>query len=590
MSSRPFAAAYTACLALLCSLLPARGYDVNWCQAGIRPWYGGCVLGEAPSTTPVADTFLINAAQGDAISVKHQAWAVNLLMSRWDFTSNADEPVLKPAEEGPFWIHPARLAPLRPGESFVWQGQERLVLHHEIMTPDRLPICPFPVKAMFQLSGGQRDIVWFKSNLGQDAVSERIFDVETGLMIHRYDSTGQISVTLSLMEINYDFAAKAGFAEDAGPHTGFGLLIQANQAFCGAITASWTLDSRYRNFWAGTMFYFLQPPNAGAGETRDDVIVYDADRNVAMGTRHVYPLPPADQWVAIGDHWFGCIPVRDLSVNELLILGSTLTRTGGRAVFTGAPAAAGPGFRMLAFDDRGYATDLAILNQAMGLNIDTSQAPNRQFLLTGPNDYAAQLKMAAPSGIPLIRSRDAEPSTPPPPRPNAPVALSFGKAFRGPAIPRVSVPNPPAAEAGLVKAKADFEALLSATDALAADRLRMLDETYAGSLGLMVSAALDRNQPDDVLATRKARDQFLRSRAFPVAPAGPLGASLRALQSSYGGDARTLRAIADKDLRRIVAAYEKSLDQMLKLAGSPADYNAIEKEKRRIWDKYGHMR
>jgi len=128
------------CLIMVLGLsLGVEAIDVGWMRPGVRVWYFGGVSGL--TTSNAEEAYLITAISGGNVQfVCHSA------LGFW----KSPRPVanlIAPVGKGSFWMHPAVLQTLAPGD--YWQDQEILTVTWENGTYATLylrdlPLSPAP--------------------------------------------------------------------------------------------------------------------------------------------------------------------------------------------------------------------------------------------------------------------------------------------------------------------------------------------------------------------------------------------------------------------------------------------------------------
>lgn len=380
---------------------PLTASDISWLQPGIRPWYFGStqkVADEPPPSAPVATAFLIKDLQGDAVNMTQYTWSPSLVSTSWlGFTSG---PVAtRTKDEGPFWALPSRLLPLQAGAEFTWQGRKRTVSEHGAVGPDKVPVALLPARAMFQLTG-TRDILWLRAEKEDGKPDEStLFDVETGILLYHSVLDDKSKLFLCLAEMNYDFAAKAGFQEDAGLHTSFAGVFGGSTLGAGAFMFHSQVQTRYKDEVVVNIISVLT--GGGSQMSFKNHLLYFNGRGEARITESALTPPPIEQWQVCGDHNFWWIPVPDLAQTSLKTWGTTLHRANlvnGRTTFSTREIPAEPGLKSLTFDSRGFLCDMILQNVSLGILVDTAGfCFNRRADIMGPAEYAGMTR-AGPAG------------------------------------------------------------------------------------------------------------------------------------------------------------------------------------------------
>ena len=369
--------------------------DTIWLQPGVRVWYVGGVQSAGSASYDAETAIVIDRFEnGAAYLTQHSAsrnWTMPMPVS----------PVVSPqaASEGAFWIYPDRLTTLQPGAIFTWRGQMHVV-SRATYTPTTLPfLYLLPEEALFTLSPS-RDIIkltYAKENLNGDY----FFDVQTGLLLSQTEQLGITTTTLTLSEINYDFAARTAFAENGGLHSAFGGYYSAtrNMGF-GLGTQGYQLTpavlSRYKNKVLFRHSAILSDTNWPGPVAVDQLVSYDSDLQKAY-----LSTDNGATWEEIGDHIYMWMPPTDrlaeapLSASQIRVWNINLNR-GLIGVFQAPVWPTAPGFYRLAFDSSGYVSDMYVVLDQLNFWVDSSQDPNKINRMDGLSYYQDTMKPAQP--------------------------------------------------------------------------------------------------------------------------------------------------------------------------------------------------
>jgi hypothetical protein len=403
---------------MLASAAKTRAADTGWLQVGVRAWYvGGTSTEPGTPTSNAQEANLISRFEGGTVYVLQQPatdhWKIPLPATEW---LNP-----KPAEEGVFWISPARLKAVAPGVGtglLNWLGRQRLVYAKQAYTLDELPfLALLPQVALFALSP-HRELVVLRNRADDPSDGDYFFDVETGLLLSKTEYLDyKTKTTLTLSEINYDFAARLAFAEDNGPHSayagrysatraafldnqGFDLYVPVISRYGSALLLTFNGNlmnvtrSQYFSF-SYHMFYDALSQTAAIRPVA----------TTAQATFTGLKLAAAEpDWQTNGTHIFCYVPPVDLQRESIQVWGLTLERQaslGGRTTFAAGSFPAEAAFTALTFDEQGYLADLTLVAPAMELNLDSSQAFERHIAMDGRDFYRTQMQPAVPSGSPL---------------------------------------------------------------------------------------------------------------------------------------------------------------------------------------------
>ncbi len=382
--------------------------DVGWLQSGVRVWYNGGT-GGAPDAIPNPSLPSSNAQEADLIAVVGGQVHVIQQAAVANWTSPmapADLLCPAPTEEGPFWISPSRLKAIQPGIGtgvVNWLGTDRVVYARTTYTYDTVPFLRLlPVKALFALSP-VRELVVLQNASSGDTVGDYYFDLETGLLLSKTEQlAGYGSTTLTISEINYDFAVRQAFPEDRGPHSGYAGFFQAgSRAFLD--NASFQIVSQVISRYGTQILTDLQS-NFGNVTTNQYVFLtnylhYDA----ATQTASIRSQDKED-WATNGDHLFWWIPPADRALGSITVWNLALPNQGSAGVLTTFTAVQPPtdsAFTSLTFDEGGFLADLTVCIPAMAININSAMDPARIIRIDGRSFYETSMTPGIPSGVPI---------------------------------------------------------------------------------------------------------------------------------------------------------------------------------------------
>jgi len=334
--------------------------DVGWMQKGVRVWYfGGVGTG---FSSDAEEAFLFKTVVGDDVQVtKHSG------SNHWGTTHTVNTSTYSFLDKGPCWIHPETLKNMAMGDS--WMGFEITMVTRATYTYDMLPYHLLPAKALFDLKP-KREIVKINYMIAYYSTGTAYFDAETGLCLFYSQLNGSATVFFILNEINYDFAGQKAFAEDDGPHTGFGSYVRERQisaAGVNMVLIQSSVETRYGNtveMWATTTYNsYIQP----------DFEYYCFFGSVPV-LRHVYmtdaPIYP-EQWDAYGEYLWWWIPKEALEKSTINVFGVSMNRTSTDPyTFEAAEEPASFHFSKLWFGADGYMTAFSAKDSAEKLDID----------------------------------------------------------------------------------------------------------------------------------------------------------------------------------------------------------------------------
>lgn len=369
--------------------------QTGWMQPGVRAWYLGGVDGGGVISSNAEEAFLIDAVAGaDAHIVHHSA------LTHWTSAFPVGVGTYPLAGQGPFWIHPAQLAVIQPGDFWRDPEQEITLVQRGLYTyadflESALPakVHFLPIKALFDLAP-IRQLVKLTYFIDQFSLGSAYFDAETGLLLYSNQLWGIGKMFFVLAEINYDFAGDAAFVEDGGPHTGF-RSIASEQSLGypfgvggGSVVFQTLVESRYGQRIEMRVLSSRTPaayPDTGMA---DENYCYFGDVPVVrrIDATEAGDVVP-EQWDEFGEQlwWWvpGAVPPAQVATSPDLRAGSAadtidvfgvpMTRTSDSPLtYTATASPQRFHFSMLRFDDSGYMTEFGARDPASGLAVQPS--------------------------------------------------------------------------------------------------------------------------------------------------------------------------------------------------------------------------
>jgi len=380
--------------------------DVGWMQQGVRVWYFGST--GSVSSSEAEEAYLFTSISGNTAQLAH-----NTGVSHWSQFLSTETVTGSIIDQGPFWIHPQVLQNIKVGDK--WQGIDIATMNRATYTYDTfknnaefasIPYLLLPIKTLFDLKP-QREIVKLVYGIpywpGYPVWGTAFFDAETGLCLFNLKLTVSNTTWFILSEINYNFANQTAFAEDNGPHTGFGSNIVKTTNTSQYVMIQSSVETRYGDtvqMWvstsAGGSINIYAPPNEN----------YCFFGSVPV-LRHKYmtvtPNYPPENWNEYGQYLWWWVPTEVLQNSTINVFGITLTRTSTNPyTFTAQGTPAGFYFSTIIFDSDGYMADLSVKDTAVGLNIGLGPSANPNLpihLVNGLFYYKNTMGRAVPVEI-----------------------------------------------------------------------------------------------------------------------------------------------------------------------------------------------
>ncbi len=384
--------------------------QTEWMQPRVRVWYfGGVDGGSGVISSDAAEAYLFQSVAGTSATVVHHS-----ALTSWTVPQLVNTGTYQMPDMGPVWIHPQRLPTLRIGES--WKGQRILDVDPQTYTQDtflaHLPYSLLVARALFGLQP-QRLIYRVTYQLGLVSTGDAYFDAETGLLLYHQAVWGSTKMFFILAEINYDFATRRAFAEDAGPHAGF--LSVANEVSVGGMVDIKSMtESRYGSTvqtWTTTYRY---PPNtplvfenyAFFGETplvrhigHDQASSVPIDQWPVLGTHLWWWVPPSVTGALALSSTAGSIAPAALPAMSINVLGVQMTRASLQPLTYTAPTNPAPQsfhFSSLTFDANGFLTVFSALDPSSGLDVRPGAALFQNLTrMDGPTYFAQHMQLPA---------------------------------------------------------------------------------------------------------------------------------------------------------------------------------------------------
>jgi hypothetical protein len=206
--------------------------DFGWMQPGVRVWYFGGASGL--TTSNAVEAYLIQSIVGTDVHLVHHS-----ALDFWNSPKPVENLVAPVNDKGSFWMHPAVLQAIAPGD--YWLDQQILTVtrlnytYATLLSAISAPYNLLPSQALFDIQA-QRQIVKITfTNPGTYSIGRAFFDAETGLCLCRDTIFEGYTVFFILGEINYNFARHAAFAEDDGPHCGFKSFVSESSLGSGGV-------------------------------------------------------------------------------------------------------------------------------------------------------------------------------------------------------------------------------------------------------------------------------------------------------------------------------------------------------------------
>ena len=353
--------------------------DMNWLVPGLRVWYRGMQASPnggqgGASAVNIERVYTIKDLGADGATVHVLATADHYSQ----IISDQEEVVPRPHEEGEFWINPARLEGLRPGDTLVWLGDEYEVSDRAVYTLEEfvnkygLDYTP-ALEALFEAGGGRREVVALTGAIQGRAVYTFAFDVGTGLLIgtvahdaYQHDATISLEV---LAEINYDFVRREAFPEPEGPHANYFMELTYLDTAGNYVDLSVSVSGRHGD---EILMYMILLVSVGGNTPYITMAALWSKDGAAYGK--VLPqqtgAPPIDIGLGeaparIGDHLPFYIG-KDVGSDTINVWNVTMVNSGGEF---SAQGSAPFYFQSISFDSEGYATQVTIYIRDLGAPI-----------------------------------------------------------------------------------------------------------------------------------------------------------------------------------------------------------------------------
>jgi hypothetical protein len=352
----------------------ANATDTGWMRRGVRVWYFGGVSGLSVSNAEEA--YLITGISGVNLQlVRHSA------LDFWKSPKPVENLTAPINGKGSFWIHPAALQALAPGD--FWLDQEILTVVRNDYTYATFPYHLLPVKALFD-ANAQRQIVKITYMINDFSIGLAYFDAETGLVLYRDSLWDGYTMFFILAEINYDFARQAAFAEDGGPHCGFKSFVSEGSlgngvTGGGSVVIQSGVETRYGNkieMWVQSSF----SGPTGLHQAIENTY-FDGDVPIVRRIDHSQAanLPP-EQWDPFGRYLWWWLPqtVTGVQSNAVSAAAPTIdvfdvsmSKTSDQPL-TYAATESPPRFyfKTLCFANKGYLTEFSAKDPTIGLDIN----------------------------------------------------------------------------------------------------------------------------------------------------------------------------------------------------------------------------
>ena len=329
--------------------------DVGWMQQGVRVWYFGSAGGPAGSSE-AEEAYLFASISGNTAQLTHHSG-----VTHWSLPTAVSE-TGSILGGGPCWIHPQALQAIAIGDT--WMGIKIYTLNRPTYTYNQfkdtselssLPYLLLPIKALFDLSP-QRDLVRlvYGRPFLDPVWGTAYFDAETGLCLYNERLTFSTTQWGILSEINYDFASQTAFAEDNGPHTGFGSNVIKSSTPLNLVDIEAHVESRYGDtvqMWASTQ----------AGGSINSFLPIN-ENYCFFGSvpvlRHKLmtdtPQYPPENWTEYGKYLWWWVPQAALHSSTINIFGVSMNRTNTNPYTFEANVGTGLYFSKIIFDNDGY--------------------------------------------------------------------------------------------------------------------------------------------------------------------------------------------------------------------------------------------
>jgi hypothetical protein len=292
-----------------------------------------------------------------------------------------------------------------------------------------------PIKVLFDLKP-QRELV--KLVYGRQYLDEvwgtAFFDTETGLCLFNLKLTASNIVWFILSEINYDFANQKAFAEDNGPHTGFGSgIVKTNNITTQTVRIRSLVETRSADtvqMWVttsagGSLGRSYMPPN-------ENYCFFGSVPVLRHKLMTVTPNYPPENWNEYGQYLWWWVPADVLQKSTINVFGVPMTRTPTSPyTFTATGVGTGLYFSTIIFDNDGYMTDFSAKLTAIGLDIGMgsdalfASPPLPIHLVDGLAYYKTNMGTAIPDANPNVEP-DIIPETNPNPDNGTPASDGGG--------------------------------------------------------------------------------------------------------------------------------------------------------------------
>jgi hypothetical protein len=384
--------------------------DVGWMQQGVRVWYFGAA--STGFSSDAEEAYLFTSIDGNTAQLAHHSG-----INHWSLPTAVTE-TGSVVDQGPFWIHPQVLQAVAIDDN--WQGHRvtnvlrgsytYATFINEVSPAGSIPYLLLPIKTLFDLSP-QRNLVKIVYQIDFTSTGIAYFDVDTGLLLLRENSTGFVTVFFILSEINYDFANHIAFAEDNGPHTGFRSNVVKTKSELYAthmLQMLSSVESRYGN----TVQMWTSTQAGGASGSylpvQENYCFFGDVPELRRKLMTATPNYPPENWNEYGDYLWWWLPAGALADASIDIFGVPMTRTSTAPyTFTAAGTRTSLYFSAIIFDNDGYMTDFAVKDPSIGLDIGlgaaaapvVSAAPNVPIhLVDGLAYYKETMGRAVPPG------------------------------------------------------------------------------------------------------------------------------------------------------------------------------------------------
>ena len=412
---------FIVCLVLGWSLFGTYAWaiDVGWMQKGVRVWYFGSV-GDLFNSSEADEAYLFASINGNNAQVTHHSG-----ISHWTLPT-ADTNTYSVLDQGPCWIHPQVLQNIAIGDT--WMGIK--ITYRDPTTSytydsfkstaelSSLPYLLLPIKALFDLRP-QRDLVRlvYGRQYLDPVWGTAYFDAETGLCLYNERLTVYTIQWGILSEINYDFATQKAFAEDNGPHSGFGPNAIKSVSTGNFVDIEAHVESRYGDtvqMWASTQ--------AGGSITsflpiKENYCFFGSVPVLRHKLMTATPQYPPENWNQYGKYLWWWVPQVALQSSTINIFGVSMNRTNTNPYTFEANVGTGLYFSKIIFDNDGYMTSAYCLypsncsstpptfcakDSALGLDLCAGSTLSNDTRVIGLDYYKNTMGRATPT-IPIIQ-------------------------------------------------------------------------------------------------------------------------------------------------------------------------------------------